>query len=84
MIRWRLSASDRLKGLLCLALPLFALAGCAAKPSPQPAALGWGGRLAPECKLEGCCEGHGKVAYVQPDRNIMCTDGTSSQICDCH
>jgi hypothetical protein len=40
--------------------------------------------LAPQCKIEGCCEGHGEVAYVQPDYLIICTDGQPSEICDCH
>jgi len=39
---------------------------------------------APQCVVEGCCEGHGKVAFVQMDKAIMCTDGTASEICDCH
>lgn len=40
--------------------------------------------FAPLCKIDGCCEGHGTVGYVQPDKFIMCTDGSPSQICDCH
>lgn len=39
---------------------------------------------APQCITEGCCTGHGDVAYIQPDRFIMCTDGEPSRICDCH
>ena len=40
--------------------------------------------LAPQCITQGCCAGHGEVAYIQPDRFIMCTDGEPSRICDCH
>jgi len=39
---------------------------------------------APQCVVEGCCEGHGDVAFLQMDKAIMCTDGTASEICDCH
>jgi hypothetical protein len=38
----------------------------------------------PTCNFNGCCQGHGDVAFVQPDKAIMCTDGTPSEICDCH
>lgn len=40
--------------------------------------------FAPLCDVKGCCQGHGQVAYVQPDKAIMCTDGSTSDICDCH
>lgn len=80
---------------LCLALllasctnePAALKASVAApeKASPVSASITWSkNAFAPSCKLDGCCEGHGDVAYVQPDRFIMCTDGEPSQICDCH
>lgn len=40
--------------------------------------------FAPMCKVDGCCAGHGEVAYVQRDFAIICTDGQASDICDCH
>jgi len=69
-----------------------AAASCAAReaaPKPpveaaaQPAPPSWR-RFAPYCQLQGCCAGHGEVAYLQPDKIIMCTDGRPSEICDCH
>jgi hypothetical protein len=63
----------------------------AALPAPAPAPQSTAPTLlilkhpmAPQCKIEGCCEGHGDVAYVQPDYLIICTDGQPSEICDCH
>jgi len=62
----------------------LAMAACASKPPPllptQPASK----TIYPACNLEGCCAGHGEVAYLQPDRFVMCTDGEPSRICDCH
>jgi hypothetical protein len=80
-------------GTACLAVSMAAmLLACATKPGlrvPPPApwaapTLIPGQQFVPACKLEGCCEGHGAVAYVQPDKFVMCTDGSPSQICDCH
>jgi hypothetical protein len=81
------------------ALAFLALTACAGEPdrsgtaSPSSAVGSAAARSAlaipganfvPLCKLEGCCAGHGAIAYVQPDKFIMCTDGEPSQICDCH
>lgn len=41
-------------------------------------------QVAPMCKTDGCCAGHGDVALVQRDFAIICTDGQASDICDCH
>jgi len=63
------------------------LAACAARPVPVRAAsppLPVKTIPSPACNLEGCCAGHGEVAYLQPDRFVMCTDGEASRICDCH
>jgi len=66
-------------------------AGCATPrtahaPAPDGAGplITPGQQFVPACKIEGCCEGHGTVAYVQPDKFVMCTDGSPSQLCDCH
>jgi hypothetical protein len=70
---------------ISIALACLVISACIAKrvvttPLPAPTQP----LIAPACKMEGCCEGHGEVAYLQPDRFIMCTDGEPSQICDCH
>jgi hypothetical protein len=68
-------------------LGCLALVACATQPpsvAPQPSLLPAGSQFAPACKLDGCCEGHGQVAYLQPDKFVMCTDGEPSRICDCH
>jgi hypothetical protein len=62
-----------------------AITACAAKPphaSSQPMLPRK--LVAPACKLQGCCIGHGDVAYLQSDLIVMCTDGEASRICDCH
>jgi hypothetical protein len=63
----------------------LALAACGSKP-PKTASHVEDARVMPEfiCKIDGCCAGHGEVARVQPDKLIICTDGTPSEICDCH
>ena len=74
-------------GLLMVVVASLLVGACSAKPatatrpsSPPPVVQASG----PACITEGCCAGHGTVAYIQPDRFIMCTDGQASQICDCH
>lgn len=82
MTPWQAFNARRVKAAACLALASFALTACA-KPAPRPPPPAQT-RMVPACKLDGCCRGHGEVAYVQPDRFIMCTDGETSRICDCH
>jgi hypothetical protein len=70
---------------VCLALVCLAVGGCASKAQPPLVPLKPSHIInSSTCNLEGCCAGHGKVAYLQPDRFVMCTDGAPSTICDCH
>jgi hypothetical protein len=61
------------------------IAACAPNPPiASPQAVPVRRTVAPVCKLQGCCVGHGDVAYLQSDLIVMCTDGEPSRICDCH
>lgn len=60
----------------------FGLTTCVRPPPPRAAATAV--RAGPACKLDGCCQGHGEVAYLQRDLIVMCTDGSPSLTCDCH
>jgi hypothetical protein len=65
------------------------ITACAPKPPiassvPVPMLVPVPKMVAPACKLQGCCMGHGDVAYMQSDLIVMCTDGEASRICDCH
>lgn len=85
------AAAGRLRTAAALLAAALAPVACAEKrvaaPTAQAAAPAgsetWR-RFAPACRLDGCCAGHGEVAYLQPDKFVMCTDGETSQICDCH
>lgn len=80
----RTLTARRMWGIAALAASGLALSAC----SPAPPLANVAERISeiegPTCNLEGCCEGHGDVAYLAPDKFIMCTDGEASQICDCH
>jgi hypothetical protein len=70
---------------LCAMLACLAMGACASTPVPVAVPADQSKNIvSPACKLEGCCEGHGQVALLQPDRFVMCTDGEPSRICDCH
>jgi hypothetical protein len=84
----------RMVGFL-IVLSYVAAAACAPsrpaaalRPPPPPRVMdpprGPKNAAVPSCNFNGCCQGHGDVAFVQPDKAIMCTDGTPSEICDCH
>ena len=72
----------RLGTMLICGLAFGACTPKAAPPAPMPQLSDKS--PVPMCRIEGCCQGHGNVAYMQPDKIIMCTDGQPSEICDCH
>jgi len=85
MIQCRVFSSRLVTNGLYMALTCLTIAACTSKPPPArsvPARTD--PMIAPTCRIEGCCQGHGDVAYMQPDKIIMCTDGEPSAICDCH
>ena len=69
-----------------LVLSGLTLAACASRLPPRlpPPLAPVPANANSTCNLAGCCAGHGEVAYLQPDRFVMCTDGEPSMICDCH
>lgn len=78
-----------MRRLCTLALTGLALTACAPKHEAAKARQAAAEALlspapAPLCKTEGCCKGHGEVSHVQSDFLVICTDGQSSEICDCH
>lgn len=63
----------------------LSIGACATQPEPVESPITYPDYdLSQSCNIEGCCAGHGDHGVLQPDRIIMCADGTPSLICDCH